>query len=119
MTRTIALIPLLLAACAADRPETADASACDLEIAFGSYAAGIDRGAYEGTLRILEDRTVHSLDRRGWGREGEVTLCARTRTASDAERLFKRISAILPAKPVGPIRLSTASGLRVDAPPAR
>jgi hypothetical protein len=96
--------------------ETA-AMACDLEIRFGSYAMGIDRGALERVRQLLADRGVRKVEEQGWGREGEVTLCARTRSAADAERLFESVTNALPKAPHGPIHVRTASGLRFDAPP--
>lgn len=90
---------------------------CPLVIGFASYGAGIDGGA----LRVVEallgaDRAVRGVSRHNWGREGEVTLCARTRSRADAARLFRAIRARIPARPRGPITIRTREGLRFEAP---
>jgi hypothetical protein len=73
--------------------------------------------ALERVRQLLADRGVRKVEEQGWGREGEVTLCARTRSAADAERLFESVTNALPKAPHGPIHVRTASGLRFDAPP--
>lgn len=131
-----ALIPLAsLAACSAGtdprssggespspKPSApAEASAgCDLTIGFGSYAMGIDGQALAAVeARLAADRAVTGVERQGWGREGEVTLCVATRTSADAERLHRDILATLPADPRGPISVATATGLSAHVPPRR
>lgn len=90
---------------------------CPLVIGFSSYAAGIDRATFDRALALLNrDRSVRAVTRHNWGREGEVTLCAQTRTPADAARLFRAIRAFVPARPRGPVFLSTRSGLRFEAP---
>lgn len=94
--------------------------ACDLTIGFGSYAMGIDRGAFQSVeARLAADPAVTGVEPRGWGREGEVDLCVATRTARDAERLHRDILGSLPADPRGPISLATRSGLSDHVPPRR
>ena len=94
--------------------ETAD---CSLSISFASYAMGIDGGTFRAVEALLgQDRAVSSVEHRGWGREGEVTLCARTASDADAERLHRRIAALLPADPRGPIQVATRTGLNAHAP---
>lgn len=101
---------------AQDRP----APECAVRVQFGSYAMGIDRVAFDRVQALLKrDRGVRGVDAQRWGREGETTLCVRTRRASDARRLFGRVKAALPAKPRGPILVETRSGLRFEAPRAR
>ena len=95
------------------------AAPCPLTVTFGSYAMGIDRGAYDRIYKLLaKDRGVRKVDRRRWGREGEVTLCVQTRTRADARRLFGRVKAIFPRKPRGPLTIE-AGGLRFHAPKDR
>jgi len=114
------LAPLLIAgACAQAAPPARTARKCDLTVSFGSYAMGIDRTALAAVRRILADRAVRSVEDFGGGREGETSLCARTRRPADADRLFRRIRAVLPAAPRGPIAVRTASGLSFDTPSSR
>ena len=124
----IALLPLFaLAACTA-AGESASAPAggepspgsaeCPLTVRFGSYAMGIDRGALQAVeARLADDPAVLAVDRRHWGREGELDLCVRTRSDSDAERLQRAIAAGFPADPRGPLSVSTRTGLVGHAPP--
>ena len=77
---------------------------CPLTIAFSSYGAGIDGGTLARVERLLSaDRGVRRVSRHPWGREGEVTLCARTRSNGDAARLARRIRALIPPRPRGPV----------------
>jgi hypothetical protein len=93
---------------------------CPLTIGFASYGAGIDGSSVQAVDRLLgRDRAVRAVTRHPWGREGEVTLCVRTRTVADAGRLFRSVRALLPARPRGPIALRTRSGLRYQTPPPR
>lgn len=86
---------------------------------FASYGAGIDRGSLEAIEALLAtDRAVASVGRYRWGREGEITLCVRVRSAQDAARLFDLARTRIPAAPRGPVQMSTPSGLRFSAPPA-
>lgn len=91
---------------------------CSLVIGFSSYAVGIDTTAYRNVRQLLgRDRAVRAVTEHGMGREGEVTLCAHTRGAADANRLFHAIHRILPARPRGPIAMRTRAGLRYSTPP--
>jgi hypothetical protein len=91
---------------------------CPLIILFSSYGAGIDRGSFQAVERLLGgDRGVRAVSRHPWGREGEISLCVRTRTAADADRLFRSVRALLPARPRGPVSLATLSGSRYQTPP--
>jgi len=81
---------------------------------------GIDQPARARVEALLAgDRAVTGFTARAWGREGEVTLCARTRGPADAARLFAAIRALLPPRPRGPITLRTDSGLAYETPPTR
>jgi hypothetical protein len=92
-------------------------AACALRVAFGSYAMGIDQGAAQRVEQLLRaDRAVQTVERQGWGREGEFTLCARIARSGDAERLFEAIRPLLPAKPRGPITVTLATGPTYRAP---
>ena len=96
------------------------AQACALTIVFGSYAMGIDgptRTRVEALLVV--DRGVLGFDTRSWGREGEVTLCVRTRSGADANRLFEVVRAMIPPRPRGLISLRTSGGLSYETPPLR
>jgi hypothetical protein len=100
-----------------NNPAPAD---CPLTIGFSSYGAGIDRGSFQAVERLLGgDRAVRAVTRHGWGREGETTLCVRTRSAADAGRLFHAVRRLIPARPRGPVSLSTQSGLSYQAPQRR
>ena len=90
---------------------------CPLTVSFGSYAMGIDTAALRKVDALLaHDRGVRSVDRQHWGREGETTLCVKTRRSADARRLARRIRMLLPARPRGPITVATRDGLRFEAP---
>jgi hypothetical protein len=79
---------------------------CPLTVGFSSYGPGIDRVARANIEQLLDtDRGVRTWTRHPWGREGEVTLCVRTRTNGDAVRLARSIRALIPARPRGPIRV--------------
>jgi hypothetical protein len=89
---------------------------CPLTVSFGSYAMGIDGTAFAKVTKLLShDRRVTRIEQFRWGREGEVTLCARTRSRAEAVRLFGSIRALLPKKPRGPVTVTT-DRLRFTAP---
>ncbi len=91
---------------------------CPLTIGFASYGAGIDRSSYEAVERLLRrDRAVRAVTRHRWGREGEITLCAQTRSVRDSGRLFQASRRLIPSRPRGPVSLATRSGLRWESPP--
>lgn len=95
--RTVAIVPVT------EAPRD-----CPLTVSFGSYAMGIDGAAFERVSRLLtHDRRVSRIEHYRWGREGEVTLCARTRTRADAGRLFRDVRAMLPKKPRGPVTVTS------------
>ncbi|HTU10290.1 MAG TPA: hypothetical protein VMG08_05260 [Allosphingosinicella sp.] len=93
---------------------------CPLTVGFSSYGPGIDRPTLLNVERLLNgDRGVRGVSRHRWGREGEITLCARTRSARDAARLAQRIRAMIPARPRGPVRIELAGRLRYETPAPR
>ena len=103
----ISFAALLLAAAPAPAP------ACPLTVSFGSYAMGIDAGALAKVDALLKrDRMVRGVERSRWGREGEVTLCVQTRSESHARRLARRVRALIPARPRGPVTIETRGGWR-------
>jgi hypothetical protein len=107
-------------AAASPRPRPAVPENCALTVAFSSYAMGIDLGMLARVESLLAaDRGVTKVERFGWGREGEMTLCATTRSGRDATRLFRAIVSLAPAKPRGPVTVSTRSGLTFSAPRLR
>lgn len=109
-----AITALLLAAPMAAHAQ--EAAPCAVNVQFGSYAMGIDRGALNRVTALLaKDRGVRAVGEQRWGREGEVTLCVRVRKASDMRRLFTRVRSVLPRDPRGPVTLTTRSGLRYQA----
>jgi hypothetical protein len=86
---------------------------CPLTVAFQSYGAGIDRPTRTNIERLLNtDRSVRTWTRHPWGREGEVTLCVRTRNNADAVRLSRRIRALIPPRPRGPIQVELPGSRR-------
>lgn len=112
----------ILAACAAPPPESAPAqptetAACDLKVDFASIGTGIDSATLQKVEALLSgDTGVATVDRKRWGMEGEVTLCADTRTDADADRLFGAVKALFPASSSKPLRVETRSGQRYQAP---
>jgi len=124
MKLTLAIIAVALTAGAAqarDRtvpivPVTEAPRDCPLTVSFGSYAMGIDGAAFERVTRMLSrDRRVTGIEQFRWGREGEVTLCARTRSKADARRLSGSVRALLPKKPRGPVTV-TVGGASFTSP---
>lgn len=96
--------------------ENAAPAACALEVQFGSYAMGIDRPTLGRVEALLaRDAAVTKVERRPWGREGEVTLCASVGTAAEADRVARAVAALFPADPRGPLSVTTASGLVLRA----
>jgi hypothetical protein len=93
---------------------------CPLVIGFSSYAMGIDGATLRAVDALLsKDRGVRLVTRHPWGREGEVTLCVRTRSRADAARLFETIRRRLPARPRGPVSVRTRDGRNAQAPRRR
>ena len=77
---------------------TPAASACDVEVSFGSFGQGVDTALREQVLAVTTanpDVTRSTEDR--WGREGETTLCLTVKDAASADRLYGSIAALLPS----------------------
>lgn len=113
----------VLAACAATPPDSApaqpseDTAACDLKVDFASIGTGIDSATLQKVEALLSgDTGVATVDRKRWGMEGEITLCADTRTDADANRLFDAVKALFPASSAKPLRIETRSGQHYQAP---
>lgn len=110
----LAMLALILTAPAPGTPQ------CALNVAFGSYAAGIDRPAFDKVQASLKrDARVRSVSLQRWGREGETTLCIDLRRDRDVRAVFGRVKALLPARPKGPITVEARGGLRFEAPRRR
>ena len=116
-----ALAALLACAAARAAPLVRDTmvepTGCSLTVRFGSYAMGIDRpAATKIAAAIGRSKGVAAVTRYRWGREGEYTLCVRTRTAREAAALFERLRPLLPPRPLGPIAMFLADGRSARAP---
>jgi hypothetical protein len=94
--------------------------ACPLLVTFASYGTGIDGDTRARVETLLvSDRAVVGFAARHWGREGETTLCVRTRAGPDAARLFHAIRAMVPARSRAPISIRTDAGLSFETRPPR
>jgi hypothetical protein len=103
----------LIAGSAAAQPTPSN---CSVKVSFGSYAMGIDRPTFTRVERLLaRDRGVTRSDQQRWGREGEVTICVKTRRRADTTRLYSKIRALFPRKPRGPLTVETDTGRRFEA----
>ena len=74
------------------------ATACDVEVSFGSFGQGVDGALREQVLAVTHgdpDVTRSTEDR--WGREGETTLCLTVKDAASTDRLYGAIAALLPS----------------------
>ena len=119
MIARTALIALALSGCAAPPVETPapQEAACDLKVDFASIGTGIDSATLQKVDALLSgDTGVATVDCKRWGMEGEVTLCADTRTDADADRLFGAVKALFPTSSTKPLRVETRSGQRYQAP---
>jgi hypothetical protein len=82
---------------------------CDLEILFGSYAAGID-GKIHGKITALLTKQGDKItsESKNWGREGEKAVCVDVKSERTAALLEKEITTIIaansPAK--GPVTVT-------------
>lgn len=99
------------------RDVAVEPSGCSLRVRFASYAMGIDgQAATRMGTAIREAEGVTAVTRYRWGREGEYTLCVRTRSARDAAALFVRLRSLLPPRPRGPIAILLSDGRSALAP---
>ena len=79
---------------------------CSITIAFGSYGPGIDLPTLTRMERWLRlNRAVRNFTRLSRGREGELTLCVRTRSYRDASLLSRQLRGMIPPRPRGPINV--------------
>jgi hypothetical protein len=121
MRRMILALCAVSGACAGEPSAVAatsgtDARRCGLTVRFGSYAMGIDTGSAQQVEALLRaDRAVRGVERRPWGKEGEVDLCAQVAPA-DACRLASQIRTLLPPRPRGPITVLLADGTQYQVP---
>jgi hypothetical protein len=70
---------------------------CDIEVTFGSYGGGVDSGLREAVLALTRNNPgVTEAENKPWGREGESTLCIRTKDDVTANRLYGAIAAQIP-----------------------
>ena len=73
------------------------ATACDVEVTFGSYGAGTDRALHDSVLALTRGNPdVASAEETSWGREGETTLCLRTPDDAAANRIYGAVAAQIP-----------------------
>lgn len=81
------------------RAETASATvACDVEVSFGSFGQGVDTGLRDQVLALTRNNPdVTASTEEPWGREGESTLCLKTRDAEASGRIYGMIAAQLPS----------------------
>jgi hypothetical protein len=99
----LACLAASAAAAAPIEPVTRDQrwpAPCSLSIDFGSICCGIDSGLLQQIkLAIIAERRVKRAYERGWGEEGEVTLCVVTRRRADARALAAQYGAWARARP--------------------
>jgi hypothetical protein len=107
----------LLAACASAAPPTTP-GACDVELRFGSYGAGVDGALADRVGAALkDDGDVARVDRTPWGREGEFNLCVAAKSGRDVRAIYERYRALLPTAPArGPTTILGPSGLTYQTP---
>jgi len=111
----------LMTGCAS-ASETADtepaAGGCDVRIAFGSYAMGIDRQAADDVEAYVagHPKLVTSSQWTRWGREGEKTACLTTASPDATRTVFKALRALLPeVARRGPVTLESRLGQRFQS----
>ncbi|HEY0926220.1 hypothetical protein [Brevundimonas sp.] len=70
---------------------------CDIEVTFGSYGGGVDGDLREAVSALTRnDPGVIEAENKPWGREGESTLCIRTKDEVTANRIYGTIAAQIP-----------------------
>jgi hypothetical protein len=113
---------LALVAGCASASETADtgatAAGCDITVAFGSYAMGIDGQAAEAVEAYVSGHPalVTASQWTRWGREGEKTACLTTASPQATRTVFKALRALLPdVARRGPVRLESRLGQRFQS----
>ena len=108
----------LLAACASPTPP---AGACDVELRFGSYGAGVDGALAERVgAAVKGDSDLAGVERTPWGREGEFNLCLAAKPGRDVRAIYQRYRAMLPTTPArGPTTIVGPGGLTEQTPGPR
>jgi hypothetical protein len=61
--------------------------------------------------RLRTDRRVRGVTRHPWGREGEVTLCARPRRYANLNALARDLRRLIPPRPRGPVHVTVNRAL--------
>jgi hypothetical protein len=124
MIRRLGTAALILgaAACASPSPvgrgqSTAmDDTNCNVRVAFGSFATGIDNDAAAAVDQLIRgDPSVVAVARSATGVEGEYALCVRTRSKGAAARLFEALRTRLGRSVQAPVTLTGPQG-RYSAP---
>ncbi|CAN5323352.1 hypothetical protein BH10PSE1_BH10PSE1_01320 [soil metagenome] len=73
-------------------------AACDVEVSFGSFGAGVDAPLHGQILALTRaNPDVTTSTEEPWGREGETTLCLMARDEAATDRLYGMIAAQLPS----------------------
>ena len=73
------------------------AAVCDIEVTFGSYGGGVDAALREAVRALTRNNPgVTEAEETPWGREGESTLCVRTKDEVTANRIYGAIAAQIP-----------------------
>ena len=105
----------LLTACASP---ASTAGACDVELRFGSYGAGIDGALAERVgAAVKGDPELAGVERTPWGREGEFNLCLAAKPGRDVRAIYQRYRMILPTTPArGPTTIVGPGGLTAQTP---
>jgi hypothetical protein len=120
MIRLAVLLALSLSACAAAAPDEASpggmALRCDVRIRFGSYGGGIDRPLAETVAEMVKaDRDLARVERKPWGREGEYDLCLTAKSKLNADSIYERYRAMLPARNLqAPTSIEGPNGKRFE-----
>ena len=111
----------LMAGCASasEAPDTETASGgCDITVAFGSYAMGIDGQAADDVEAYVSGHPglVTASQWTRWGREGEKTACLTTASADATRSVFSALRALLPdVARRGPVTLESRLGQRFQS----
>ncbi len=77
---------------------------CDVTVAFGSFAMGIDRRAAARVDRVIRSSQIR-VTRSAYGREGEYSLCIRVRSTEQAVSLFEKLRESLRVPVRAPVSL--------------
>lgn len=67
---------------------------CDVEVTFDSYGGGADGELRDAVRALIQDNPgVTEIEEKRRGREGESTLCVRTRDDVTADRIYDTVAA--------------------------